>query len=87
MKIRELRELLGTMQDQEAEITIAELTDILDDFPSIKSAGMKFSDGMKFNTEGRLRMVRKSDGLYVVGEGMLIPVKDEEEAKQIIKGG
>ena len=46
---------------------------------------MKFNDGMTFNTDGQLRIVEKSDGLYVVGKGMLIPVNDEEEANKIIE--
>ena len=46
---------------------------------------LKFSDGMTFNLEGNLRIVEKSDGLYVVGKGMLIPVNDRKEAAKIIK--
>ena len=46
---------------------------------------LKFSDGMTFNLEGNLRIVEKSDGLYVVGRGMLIPVNDRDEATKIIK--
>ena len=45
---------------------------------------MEFTDGVKFNTEGLLRVVRKSDGLYVVGNGMLIPVATEEEGKKLV---
>lgn len=43
-----------------------------------------FSDGMKFDTGGPLRITRRSDGLYVVGEGMLIPINDREEGLAII---
>lgn len=46
---------------------------------------IEFSDGMKFDTSGELRMERRSDGLYVVGKGMLIPVDSVEEAKATIK--
>lgn len=46
---------------------------------------MKFTDGMEINTQGKLRAVRKSDGWYVVGEGMLIPVDSKEEADLEIK--
>ena len=46
---------------------------------------MRFSDGMTFDTSGPLRTVRKSDGLYVVGNGFLIPVNDHEEAKALIE--
>ena len=46
---------------------------------------MRFSDGMSFDTSGPLRTVRKSDGLYVVGNGMLIPVSDHDEAETLIE--
>ena len=45
---------------------------------------MKFSDGMEFNLEGDLRIERRSDGLYVVGRGMLIPVRTYDEALELI---
>jgi hypothetical protein len=46
---------------------------------------MKFSDGMEFNLEGEPHIERRSDGLYVVGGGMLIPVDGLEEAKATIE--
>jgi hypothetical protein len=46
---------------------------------------IKFSDGMTFDTKSNIRIIRKSDGMYVVGEGMLIPIDNEEEGKQIIE--
>ena len=46
---------------------------------------MRFSDGMEINTDGELRIVRKSDGLYVVGEGYLIPVDSREEGEEEIR--
>lgn len=46
---------------------------------------LKFSDGMEFDTSGPLRITSRSDGLYVVGEGWLIPVISFEEAEGIIK--
>ena len=46
---------------------------------------IKFSDGMEFDTAGDLRIERRSDGLYVVGEGMLIPVNDRAEGLEIIQ--
>jgi len=47
---------------------------------------MRFSDGMTFNTETKkLRTVEKSDGWYVVGRGMLIPVSTREEGRELIK--
>lgn len=48
-------------------------------------SSLKFSDGMIIKTDGELRMIRKSDGLYVVGRGMCIPVDSPEEAQAIIK--
>jgi len=39
---------------------------------------LKFSDGMIIHTHGPMRIVEFSDGWYVVGEGKMIPVKDEE---------
>ena len=45
---------------------------------------LKFDDGMQFNTEGELRIERRSDGLYVVGDGMLIPVENVQEARELI---
>lgn len=48
-------------------------------------ANLRFTDGMSFNTSGPLRLVAKSDGLYVVGEGMLVPVQDALEGRQLIE--
>lgn len=45
---------------------------------------LTFSDGMKFNTDGPMRLTRRSDGWYVVGGGMLIPVADPKEGREII---
>lgn len=46
---------------------------------------LRFSDGMSFNTDGPLRITRRSDGLYVVGNGMLIPIDSVEEGREIIQ--
>ena len=46
---------------------------------------MRFSDGMKFDTSGPLRLTRRSDGWYIIGEGMLMPVDSPEEGREIIK--
>lgn len=46
---------------------------------------IRFSDNIEFDTSGELRLTRCSDGWYVVGEGMLIPVKDKEEGLEIIQ--
>ena len=45
---------------------------------------LTFSDGMSFNTSGPLRLARRSDGWYVIGEGMLIPVEGSEEGLTMI---
>jgi len=46
---------------------------------------IKFSDGMEFDTSGQTyRVIRKSDGWYVVGRGSLIPVDDCEDGYKVI---
>lgn len=45
---------------------------------------IRFSDGVSFNTSGDLRIEGRHDGLYVVGHGMLIPIKDHDEGNSII---
>jgi len=35
---------------------------------------MEFSDGVSFNMDGPLRVERRRDGYYVVGQGMLCAV-------------
>ena len=46
---------------------------------------MRFSDGMTFDTSGPLRLTRRSDGWYVIGNGMLCPVNSVEEGERFIK--
>lgn len=46
---------------------------------------LRFSDGVNVDTTGPLRPLRLSDGWYVVGEGLLIPVNDKIEAREVIK--
>jgi len=45
---------------------------------------LKFSDGESFDTSGPLRKEERYDGWYVLGQGLLIPVKDEQEADKVI---
>ena len=45
---------------------------------------LRFNDGIEIDTSGELRLLELYDGWYVVGEGRLIPVKDEEEGVEII---
>ena len=46
---------------------------------------LRFNDGMTITVDGPLRVIRKSDGHYVVGEGMCIPVNDYAEGVEMIK--
>lgn len=46
---------------------------------------LRFSDGVTIDTSGELRLMNLSDGSYVVGQGMLIPVNTREEGQQIIE--
>jgi hypothetical protein len=46
---------------------------------------LRFSDGEEFDTSGEPRIIRRSDGLYVCGGNMLIPVRDVDEALLIIE--
>ena len=46
---------------------------------------IQFSDGVKFDTSGDLRLEYRHDGAYVVGQGMLIPVRDGAEAAEVIE--
>ena len=46
---------------------------------------MKFDDGIEFNIKGQLRIIYRKDGLYVVGNNMLIPVRDADEGLEIIR--
>lgn len=47
---------------------------------------IKFTDGVEFNvTNEAPRVTRKSDGYYVVGRNMLIPVDTYEEGLEIVK--
>jgi hypothetical protein len=41
--------------------------------------------GWSFDVSGPHRIVRKSDGLYVVGRGELMPVDTYEEGKALIR--
>jgi hypothetical protein len=48
-------------------------------------SSIKLTDGMEVQIDGEYRVTRKSDGLYVVGHGMCIPVDDDEEAKELLE--
>ena len=46
---------------------------------------LKFSDGEEFDTSGELRVECRSDGWYVLGQGLFIPVSGKEEGQAIIR--
>lgn len=46
---------------------------------------LKFTDGIEFDTRGALRIESRKDGLYVVGNGMLLAVDSKEEGEQLIR--
>jgi hypothetical protein len=45
---------------------------------------LRFSDGQEFDTSGSYRTIHRADGFYVIGNGFLCPVEDEEEAQRVI---
>lgn len=47
-------------------------------------ANIKFTDGAEFDLSGDPRIERRADGLYVVGQGLLVPVKSMKEAKEVL---
>jgi hypothetical protein len=51
---------------------------------TLMGSSIRFSDGVTFDLRGALRIVRERDGLYVVGEGCLIPVASEREALETL---
>ena len=46
---------------------------------------LRFTDGMSFDTSGPLRLAIRADGAYVIGGGMMIPVRDLAEGRQLIE--
>ena len=46
---------------------------------------LRFNDGVTINTAGKLRIICLQDGLYVVGQGVCIPVDTREEGDYIIE--
>ena len=45
---------------------------------------VKFTDGTEFDVDGPLRVERRTDVLYVVGEGALMPVASIKEAEELM---
>ena len=48
-------------------------------------SSLRFTDGMSFDMSGPLRLTLRSDGMYVIGQGLLVPVRDEQEGRQLIE--
>jgi hypothetical protein len=46
---------------------------------------LRFNDGMEFDTRGELRTEHRSDGWYVTGEGKLLPMRDEKQAREYVE--
>jgi hypothetical protein len=46
---------------------------------------LAFDRSLRFNTDGPYRIIRKSDGLYVVGQGTLCAVETREEGEKLIE--
>ena len=46
---------------------------------------LRFSDGVEFDTSGKLRVEGRHDGYYVLGEGMAIPVDNKDEGYSLIR--
>lgn len=45
---------------------------------------LRFSDGIEIDTEGALRIERRADGLYVIGQGFLCAVDTQAEADALL---
>jgi hypothetical protein len=51
---------------------------------NLPSQPLKFSDGIEFDLSGPLRIEKRTDGFYVVGQGTLCPVETELEGRKLI---
>jgi len=45
---------------------------------------IRLSDGIEFETTGDYHLTHRHDGWYVVGKGMLCPVRGYDEGQQVI---
>ena len=45
---------------------------------------VRFNDGVNIDTSGPPRILRLSDGFYVIGDGMCCPCNDRKEAIDIL---
>ena len=46
---------------------------------------LRFSDGEEFDTSVELQLTLRSDGWYVIGDGLLIPVNTLDEGRERLK--
>ena len=46
---------------------------------------LRFSDGEEFDTSVELQLILRNDGWYVIGNGLLIPVRDLDEGRKELK--
>ena len=44
-----------------------------------------FTDGMEIKNTGPYRIIRESDGFYVVGHGLLCAADTQEEGEQMLR--
>ena len=45
---------------------------------------LRFNDGITIDTAGTMRIIRKSDGYYVIGRGLSCPVSSIKEGHEVI---
>lgn len=43
---------------------------------------LRFSDGVNIDTSGDARTLKLDDGWYALGNGVLMPCRDQEEAEK-----
>ena len=46
-------------------------------------SNLTFTDGVTFDTSGPYRVVRRRDGYYFIGGGMLCPISSREEGYEM----
>jgi hypothetical protein len=46
---------------------------------------LRFSDGVSIDASGPHRVIRETDGLYVVGKGVCTPVETHDEGSALIR--
>ena len=56
----------------------------IETFEEFLNETLKFSDGEEFDTSGPLRVEKRNDGWYIIGEGKLIPVRSETDGLNTI---